>query len=180
MEQAFGPKGPWPAVVVGGVALRGQIDLVERKGDALRVTDLKSGRRAGLEKKLAPDRLGGSELQLPIYAAAAAQALNARAVDARYLSLRDGAPTRSIADKRASTRGAWKNDPRSDEDIFAVHTEDGRATALGGRIGDLVDRVAAGDFEVRPEKGACQYCEFAALCRLPRGAPDAEDVENGT
>ncbi len=180
VEQAFGPKGPWPAVVVGGVALRGQIDLVERKGDALRVTDLKSGRRAGLEKKLAPDRLGGSELQLPIYAAAAAQALNARAVDARYLSLRDGAPTRSIADKRASTRGAWKNDPRSDEDIFAVHTEDGRATALGGRIGDLVDRVAAGDFEVRPEKGACQYCEFAALCRLPRGAPDAEDVENGT
>jgi ATP-dependent helicase/DNAse subunit B len=180
VEHDFGPGKPWPAVTVGDVALHGRIDLVERKGDLVRVTDLKSGGRVGLEGKLHPDRLGHTELQLPIYAAAAKKATDARAVDGRYLSLKDGAPTRSISDKRASTRSAWKNDPRSDEDVFEVALDSGNDTALGGRIRDLLDRIAAGDFEVRPEKGACQYCEFAAICRLPRGAPDADEVEGGS
>ncbi len=179
VEQIFGGKGGWPAVPVGELELHGRIDLVERRGDAVRVTDLKSGRGTTLERKLAPDALGVSELQLPIYAAAAKQATDARSIDARYLSLKDGAPTRSVADKRASTRGAWRNDARSDDDLFAVVHDDGSDTALGARIREITGRIAAGDFEVRPAKGACQYCDFAAICRLPRGAPDAEDVEDG-
>jgi len=180
VERGFGPTnddapGPsWPAVEVAGVALRGRIDLVEQRGDAIRVTDLKSGSRAGLEGKLQPDALGVAELQLPIYAAAASSALGAKDVDARYLSLRDGEPSASVSHKRATGRN-WKKDPRSDEDVLAVVREDGSDTALGGRIRDLVERIAFGDFEVKPRKDACRYCDYAGVCRLPRGAPDAED-----
>jgi ATP-dependent helicase/DNAse subunit B len=184
VEQAFGPpsaregasdESRWPALLAAEVLLHGRIDLVERRGDAIRVTDLKSGDRVSLEKKLQPAELGWAELQLPIYAAAARTAMGAVAVDARYLSLRDGEPSMTVGEKRASGRN-WKSDPRTEEDLFSLTTEDDRDTALGGRIRDLVDQATFGDFSVRPRKGACQHCDYAAVCRLPRGAPDAEDA----
>lgn len=93
-EMAFGYGGVAPVTVElpGGrvIAIRGSIDLVDRCGDILVVTDYKTGRRARALDETDPHH-GGTRLQLVLYALAARQILAAEgacapdaAVESRY------------------------------------------------------------------------------------------------
>jgi RecB family exonuclease len=188
VEKVFGEAedGAWPALVVPsdasgdarGIEVRGRIDLVETRGADVRVADLKSSGADELEKRLQPDRYGATELQLALYAAAAKRAEHRESADARYLSLKDGAATRTVIEKRAGGRN-WKADPRDVGDLVDVARDGGAPSALGVRVEALVRRISEGRFEVRPQKGACTYCDYASVCRIPRGAPDASEEESG-
>ncbi len=172
LEVSFGggDGDDWPALAIGTSTIRGRIDLVDRRGEVVRVSDLKTATLGTLREGLRADRLGYVALQLPLYAAAARRVGGAARVDARYLSLGDGKASDTIRDRLASR--AFKGDARSDADLLDVVSDDGEPTALAARVSALVARVRDGDFEVRPVEGACARCDFASVCRIPRGAPE--------
>jgi len=176
VEQSFGPGETWPGLVVpssgGAIHVAGRIDLVESAPDGVRVSDLKTSGGAALKARLGPARLGVLDLQLPIYAAAAAGATTEQRVHARYLSLRDG-PLDDVRETMRRSR-AWREDARDPGDVLLLATADGRATALAARIVELTVAMRDGRFPVRPAPDACESCDYRALCRLPRGAEEGD------
>lgn len=171
----------WPALAVpdpgGGdpIRVRGRLDLVERRGDAIRVSDLKTGGKQRVEAMLSPDALGISALQLPLYAAAArASVSGVRRADARYLVLREACATDTL--REAMEAKAWRDDERAETDVVDVVDAAGRPTALAARVHRLVARMRAGDHRALPAADACKTCSYLALCRLPIGAPAREDT----
>lgn len=189
IEQAFGPGGPWPSLQVddpeGGpsVHIQGRIDLVERRGHLWRVVDLKHGTVAEVDKKLHPDVFATTALQLPLYAAATRAALQLHtqrdddedslppidAIDVRYLSFKDGRPSKSLRDKLSSKAGnsAWRSHGSPAAELLDVVDATQQPTALGRRVLELATQIRAGDHRVAPSPGACRSCDFGSLCRLP-------------
>lgn len=139
------PRGP--------VRLRGVIDRVDRNAAGeLRVIDYKTG-GSHLDPK-ALER--GIRLQLPLYAAAAEQALNlGTPVDGLYWSVRSAKPGRlTLADfSYTDERGQTHAGPAAAIELAAAH------------IGQTVAGVRAGIFPARAPDGGCpDYCPAAAFC----------------
>jgi RecB family exonuclease len=129
-----------PALLAGGLRLRGSIDLVETQGGELRATDFKTG-KAPLPSPAVIG--GGKHLQPLLYALALAQrfpAASAVSGQAYYCTSRAGFVRWRVA-LDAKTRGA--------------------AQAFAETIGGA---LAQGFFPAAPERGACELCQFASVC----------------
>ncbi|MCA9603305.1 MAG: PD-(D/E)XK nuclease family protein, partial [Myxococcales bacterium] len=154
----WGDAGPLVLKVASeAVAIQGRVDFLEVRGNAYRITDLKSGRADGLKRKLRADAYGVTELQLPIYEAAVRRAKGSEHVSSRYLSVRDAA----VVERDPSA----KNFVPLDAAAFEEH------------VVEVVSRLRAGNFTIDPVKDACKHCEYGSVCRIPRGAPDREGDE---
>ena len=156
----------------------GRVDFLERNGDAWRVSDLKSTKAGNLEGTKGPlhaTRFGHSSLQLPVYMAKVAEHRSATKVSARYLSLTDGvAVERSAPPTR---KGAAKDAYLPDEEVTRLARADGSPTVLASTLAELVEDARAGQFPAAPIEGACDFCDFRALCRRPMGAAAEDEGE---
>ncbi len=129
-----------PVTILGGLALRGAIDLVERRADGkLRVTDHKSG------KVSAPDGVvvdGGRVLQPVLYALAAEKLLGAPVVEGRlYYCTATGEYTDRVVSIDAQSLGA--------------------ARTVVEIVGDA---LRDGFLPAAPAKGACAWCDYRVVC----------------
>lgn len=130
-----------PVTIVGGVRLRGSVDLIERAADgsALRVTDYKTGLDSTKDGMIVG---GGKILQPVLYGFAVEAALQAPVHDARLFF--------------CTSRGGFT------ERIVAL---DARARTEGRHVLEAIDRaIADGFFPAAPLEGACARCDFHLIC----------------
>ena len=154
-ELAFGGTHPHPAVEVevpaGVVRFTGSADKVDVSDGAVFVTDIKSGSARRFkdigasrnhEDESASWTVGGTKLQLPIYAKAAREAFGLEASEARYWFV------------HGASAGTEVNLPLT-PDVEASFAED---------VGVLVDHIARGHFIAKPSRDPgflwvdCDYC----------------------
>jgi len=126
--------------VLGGLRLRGAIDLVERHRDGrLRVTDHKSGKVSAPEGVVVG---GGQVLQPVLYALAAEALLGASVTEGRlYYCTAVGEFTERTVRIDATARQA--------------------AETVVGVIGDALER---GFLPAAPAPRACQWCDYRIVC----------------
>jgi hypothetical protein len=132
---------PDPVVIDGRFAIRGAIDLIEVHGalGALRVTDHKTGRNRTTRGLVVG---GGGTLQPIVYALVAERLL--------------GLPVSYARLSFATTAGGFSEHPVS------VRDEHRRA---GLEVLEIIDRaVEAGALPQSPKRGACDWCDFRAVC----------------
>jgi len=128
-----------PVEVDGGWRLRGAIDLVERRGDELRITDHKTGLARVQEGAVV---YGGESLQPVLYSLAAAKLLGAPVTEARlsYCTARGGFVDRTV--------------PINEWSLLQ-----------GRQVLERIDgAVAAGHLHPAPKPRGCRYCDFRAVC----------------
>lgn len=161
-EQRFGDGSvtAWPAVVLGQgdavVHLRGSIDRVDvaPAGGRIRAIDYKLGESTA---KNATAGLGRRTFQLPVYARAAANALETIGLEGLYL------PTRS-----PSVRAGYRPKGHVEAWTRALEEEDG-APRFEGRAVVVVEEVRAGAIPPIPDDPrACELCAYDGGCRKPR------------
>jgi ATP-dependent helicase/nuclease subunit B len=130
-----------PIAIDAGFRLRGSVDLIERKADgsALRVTDHKTGKNRTSRDLIIG---GGKTLQPVLYSVAIERGLQATVEEGRlyFCTTAGGFHTQPIPiDAYARTQG-----------LLALA---------------IVDRaVELGCLPAAPEKGACRWCDFRAIC----------------
>ena len=151
-ELSFGDGKDHPAVeiqVAGGtVRFRGSADKVDRAGDTVFITDLKSGKSDPF-RKIDPKRgaanptVNGTKLQLPVYAKAALRAnQGAQAVQAQY----------------------WFVHGRSAGERVQLALTAELEQTFSETVGTLVGGIARGHFFKKPSKEPgylwvdCEYC----------------------
>ena len=129
-----------PVEIIGDFKLRGSIDLVERHASGkFRVTDHKTGKaRAGTETVVG----GGKHLQPLLYALACARLLNKQVESGRlyYCTADGGFEERVVALNEIN-----------------VQTVTSVLTTIRQALADAFLPAA-------PEKGACDWCDFLAVC----------------
>lgn len=152
-ELAFGLAGTPPVVVElpdgQAIAVRGSIDLVDRRGDGLVVTDYKTGRKGKTLDERDPHH-GGTRLQLVLYALAARRLLAAEGhcaadapVESRYWHLHRATPF---------AENGYIVTASIEEEVLRV-------------IADIVDMIAAGVFPQHPVPTTrqgwvdCEWCD---------------------
>jgi hypothetical protein len=129
----------------GGRALpvRGLVDRIDQKGDAVLVIDYKSGKAQDYAKLADGDpTAAGRYLQLPIYAAAARQQFGAAATGAAY----------------------WMISRRGSHRLLHNPLDALRYQRFTHVLGLVVDEIEAGRFPARPvlDRGdyvSCRYCD---------------------
>jgi ATP-dependent helicase/nuclease subunit B len=120
------------------------------------VIDYNLGRAPGAKLREA----GKTELQLPVYAAAVKRALGGEHVDAAYVSLRDGGPSRTL--------GAALGVPQA----AALIDEE-----LPRRVQELGARLRTGAFEVAPaDEQRCLWCAVKVACRVVRRQREEDEA----
>ena len=155
-----------------GVVVRGAIDRIDRTATgALTVLDYKSGRIDSLRRKLKPETMLAPEFQLAIYAALLRQREPSVSPDALYLSMKDAARTKTLA-QSIDVAALLEMEPAARAHLRA------KAPAppnLADAIFERVDRMRSGAFPVRPLD--CDYCDLKPVCRLVALPTDPD--ENG-
>jgi RecB family exonuclease len=168
-ELAFGSgEGSLPALLIGAgddaLHVRGRVDRVDVApgGHGLIVLDYKLGRRSGLETRLGPEAAGVTQLQLPIYALAVRAGLAASGrvaedatVDAAFISLRDGAHTKSLSERLGA------------EALGQLLERD-----LPARLHEAARTMRAGQFPLAPYE--CRNCSYRTVCRVVAATDDEE------
>jgi RecB family exonuclease len=129
-----------PVTIAGGLALRGAIDLVERRTDGrLRVTDHKSGKVSAADGVVVG---GGAVLQPVLYALAAESLLQSHVESGRlYYCTAVGEYTERVVPLDARSRDA----AATVVDIVGAALRDGFLPAA-------------------PAKRACEWCDYKAVC----------------
>ena len=140
------------------VRFRGRADRIDRRPDGTRVVlDYKTGRHPKAPVGMENDPVwAGGRLQLPLYAEAARQGLDAEAVEAAYWYI--------------SERGGFGRDE--------IVLDDATAARFREVVGQIVDGIDRGIFPAAPGEPSwfhgtdenCAYCDFNALCPAERGA----------
>jgi RecB family exonuclease len=186
LEASFGerPDAERPALDLGGWALHGQVDRVDRSGDGRAlVLDYKLSRQATPRVKFEEE----AKLQLPLYLLAVAAHWGGEAAGALYVPLRgtdaDSRRPRGVVSSTVADDLPYKlysNDVVEPEELEETLTEARR------RAGEIVARMRAGDIRRDPgprpglhDHDVCpSHCTFAPICRRDR-APRFEDDEEG-
>jgi ATP-dependent helicase/DNAse subunit B len=137
---------------IGPVRLRGKIDRIDRVRledlDGLLVTDYKTGRLPGKG-----DIDAGRSLQAALYAPAAEKLLNRPSLGGAYHQIGlDGKQTYLAAIKR---RGGHF---RPDEQFDSRHRN------VMAKVGQFVQRICAGGFDVLPTHDCPSFCPFRRIC----------------
>ena len=163
-EQAFGAGKPWPPFRIEGADLwlRGSIDRVDRSASMARVIDYKRSKSTVRSSTAA---VGEAALQIPVYAAVAAQALGVPGTGI-YLpmqprDLSTGRPARASKEDR----------------VAELARRTGGTSEIERRLGQLVRSIRAGKLAPLPvRESECIYCSVSGGCRKPRFAmaPDEE------
>jgi ATP-dependent helicase/DNAse subunit B len=169
LEFGYETSDSLPALTIGPpearVLVRGRIDRVDvlPGGKGLVVLDYKLGRKDSQSKKLAEGEAAVTQLQLPVYALAARAGLigtgavvAGASVDAAFVSLRDGMPTKLLSK-------TLKDPP------MAVVLE----RDLPARLDQLATQLHAGDFAVDPHD--CAFCAYRTVCRVVALVEDEDD-----
>jgi CRISPR/Cas system-associated exonuclease Cas4 (RecB family) len=163
-EFAFGlPPGPGrdaesaleEALVLGGIRLRGSVDLVERNAfsGSLRVTDHKTG-KAPIEKALVVK--GGEVLQPLLYGLAAEQLLGIPAEEGQLFY--------------CTQRGGFQR--------LKVPIDSGTCDKFKVVLETIDRSLEAGFLPAAPREKACTYCDYHMVCgpyeeiRIARKLPD--------
>jgi len=132
----------------GDVRFRGFIDRLGLHPDGtFSVLDYKTGRVLDLEDGEIGD---GTDLQLPLYMLAGAQALG--------LPVEKGA----AAYEFVSRRNGYARITLTGRELNAQH---GRFQQV---MDAIADGVATGDFHAQPSGDSCRYCDFKMLCGSDR------------
>ena len=129
-----------PVDVAGGLKLRGSIDMVERNSSGqFRVTDHKTG-KARAKKEIIVG--GGQHLQPLLYALASEKLLNGPVVEGRlYYCTADG---------------------NYEERVVELNKENRQL--VSSVIRTIGSALETGFLPAAPDKGACTWCDFRALC----------------
>ncbi|MBL8743550.1 MAG: PD-(D/E)XK nuclease family protein, partial [Myxococcales bacterium] len=165
-ELRFGLDGHEPVRIKGRYLVRGAIDAVELgPGNALRVTDYKTGRLDPELQKGTP-AVGGGEMLQPLLYAMVADALRGRELPAEA----------EVAASRlyfATRRGGYRS-------LDVVVADDNLDRAL--EVMNTIDHaVRAGRLFALPREGACKACAYRAVCgpneeaRVARKQPATPD-----
>jgi len=166
-EQRFGPLAVESPEGGDRVFLHGTIDRVDLGVGRALVLDYKAGLSTSYRDKVSPDALGVTSWQLPVYAAALQAELGDTAtVEARFYGLRDATLTRPVG-------GAPLLSLDPDE---RARLRAGGGRNLGDALWELYRAMLAGDFAVRPKKGACERCRMEAACRVVRRNLDEDEL----
>lgn len=147
-ELAFGQRGAAPVRVDidgGALMMRGSADRVDEVNDGtLIVTDFKTGRSDSFRKIVGDPVVGGTKLQLPLYAHAARAAFGNERVEARY----------------------WFVGRRNRGDVVPVLLDEDLETLYRATLSTLVRGIREGRFVARPPQSDdwstarvyCAYC----------------------
>jgi DNA helicase-2/ATP-dependent DNA helicase PcrA len=117
-------------VAVDGWQLRGVIDRIDPSGDGWRIIDYKSGRPVARKRR---------DLQVALYALAAASTLNLERLELEVVYLASGESIRI-------------------EKVDSLMRE----AELDGS--EVADAIKAGSFEPRPERRRCRLCPYRLAC----------------
>jgi ATP-dependent helicase/nuclease subunit B len=145
-----------PVTLLGGLQLRGSVDLVERNREgALRVTDFKTGKVRAVKGEVIQ---GGAVLQ-PVFYALALEAMLPSLVQAAALTEESAASTARVVGGR-----------------LYYSTHQGAYTAVDFSLDEAARRAAqvvkesvehglvTGFLPAAPEEGACTYCDYRDIC----------------
>jgi ATP-dependent helicase/nuclease subunit B len=129
--------------------LRGAIDLVERRGDALRATDYKTG-KAEAEPGT---RIGGGVTLQPLLYALTLESM-----------LATGTLPAAEGVARVTGGRLWYCTSRGEDRRVEIALDDAGRAAVGEVVA-LVDRATQTAFFPRaPDKRGCSYCDYLAVC----------------
>jgi len=129
-----------PVEIAGGLQLRGSIDLVERHANGkVRVTDHKTGKARAAKTVV----VGGGKALQPLLYALAAEKLLGRTVESGRLYY-------------CTAAGGYE------ERVVALDGEN--RAAITTVIATIDEALADGFFPTAPEKDACMWCDFLAVC----------------
>jgi DNA helicase-2/ATP-dependent DNA helicase PcrA len=117
-------------VAVDGWKLRGVIDRIDASGEGWRIIDYKSGRPVARKRR---------DLQVALYALAAASALNLERIELEVVYLASGESVR-------------------------IEKVDGLMHEAELDGSQVADAVKAGSFEPRPERRRCRLCPYRLAC----------------
>lgn len=130
------------------VYLKGRVDRIDASDEQIFITDYKSG--------WAP---GNDDLQMPFYLLAAhAMYPDKEIVGGDFVSMKERQRCGGLV--WAHTGNANIGGTNAE---FA--DEDEALAACAARITEQVGQIYAGNFEVAPAKGACDYCDLKEVCR---------------
>jgi len=151
-EQADPASSADPVPIVGGLNLRGSIDLIERhRGDSVRVTDHKTGKVRASHGVVVG---GGKVLQPVLYALAAEKLLEHRVEAGRlyYCTSAGGYEERVVEIDRKLQNGAGGATTRTARD------------AAGEVVATIGAALGEGFFPAAPAKGECAWCDYRMVC----------------
>lgn len=188
LEAGFGDfdGARYPAVpLLGGkVKLSGKIDRIDTCNDMFRIIDYKTGGKEVKDGQI----YAGVKLQLYLYSLAVK---DKKLAGAYYLRLND--EFRSETDKKefaAEGKTALTENAASaaEEEFIPLNGKDraipeSSMTALQKYVGIMAEKAAEnmekGVIIPSPYENACDYCEFAAMCRggLHKRTPPSADVK---
>jgi putative RecB family exonuclease len=117
-------------VAVDGWKLRGVIDRIDASGEGWRIIDYKSGRPVARKRR---------DLQVALYALAAASGLNLERIELEVVYLASGESVR-------------------------IEKVDGLMHEAELDGSQVADAVKAGSFEARPERRRCRLCPYRLAC----------------
>jgi ATP-dependent helicase/nuclease subunit B len=140
IEHEVGNAKTGGVIIAGGFRVAGRVDLVEANGEALSVTDFKSGR---IEAPAGARVFGGAMLQPIVYA----------------LALEASMPGQTITASRLV--GATHKAEHLERDVPLDAT--GRASALEV-LGAIDTAIAQGFLPAAPTEDACERCELLPAC----------------
>jgi RecB family exonuclease len=165
------------ATPAGELRLRGRIDRVDRiafgEVDGLMVVDYKTGRLP-----TDADLAAGRNLQMPLYAAAAAAILGQPCVGGVFHHI--GQTTGRFERFFAAVTAAKGREPYKVDDKY-----DEKLEAAMETIGRFVRQMAGGQFDAVPTHDCPSYCPFRTVCQFSpsraerKAPPDASDSPCG-
>lgn len=164
MDPASRPEPVEVETPAGVIRLGGRIDRVDRvhtaAGEGLFVVDYKTGRLPG-EK----ETVEGRNTQMPLYTAVVESLMGEKTLGGAFHSLKGEKPSFFAAVK--VYRGNVKEDEKYVEN---------RRLAMRA-VGHAVEGMAAGRFDLLPNKGACDYCEYRRMCHF---SPARDELRRAT
>ncbi len=174
-ERAFGgpSEGALPPLSLRSpdgaevVYLGGQLDRLDELGggQGQLVLDYKSGAFPGVSKKLRIETLLNPEFQLPVYAAAVAQARPGRQIDAAYVSIGGARRTASLratlAKEGLDADALLELEPTARE---GLRQRVPPPLNLADRVWERVSAMRSGLFPIAPL--SCEHCDLSPICRI--------------
>jgi len=130
---------------VGPIRFSGQIDRIDRAGDAVRIVDYKTSLH--IKKQ---EALSGESLQLPIYGLA-------------WDAMHEGEPCREASFVEIGSHKKVDAFTRADDDWDAL------ADNVRTRVTELTQGIRGGHFPPDAQKGGCFGCSGRRACRYEQG-----------
>jgi len=150
------------------VHLTGTIDRIDGVGGTVALVDYKNSTRSASEYA---KRLLKQDFQLPLYLLAARAAGHSGAVNAAWISLKDGAPV-----LLSEVLGKAEVDPElllATDDVQRARAREQDHPNVVNAVSELVQQAREGRFPIASED--CGYCPYRAVCRITERRTSEEE-----